>query len=661
MPLKNEYPAIDDRRYADLVAEARARIPRYTSEWTDVNDNEPGMALVQLMAWMADLLLARLGRVPKLNYLKFLELLGIELTPAQPARTEITFPVQAAFAEPFVIVPLHTQVSAQLPGLEQPVIFETEQALIALSARLDAVQVDQRLNMIDVSAANAELGSGFLAFGAAVRPGNALMLGFDSPLDFTTSTIDLAVWVAQPASRTPLYVDSPLATSPPATLAWEYWNGLDWYPVDTLRDDTAAFSRSGHVLLAGPPKGAPQRAVLGKVTAPRYWLRARLVAGAYQQAPRLLAIRTNTVPAIAAQSVEGEIAGRSTGQPDQVFTLAQTPVLAGSLLLEVDEGDGPQPWVEVTDFFGSGPDDPHYVLNRSTGEIRFNGIGGRFPVANPNRPANIIARRYRSGGTADGNVPAMAIDTLRGSLPGIETEGLGNLFPAFGGADEETLEMAKQRAAATIRSHERAVTREDFELHAQAVGGVARARALPLFHPAFPGIEVPGVVSVVIVPEAADPQQALNDPAPRPTEGLLRLVCAELDQRRLATTELYVLAPTYKLLEVSATLTVRSDADLAAVKQAALLALRRYFHPLLGGDDSGAETAGSGWPFGGDISYSRVVQRLLLPGVASVDDLLFTLDHMAAPPCTNVPIAGWALLQLAADSPRLEVRYEVES
>jgi predicted phage baseplate assembly protein len=448
-------------------------------------------------------------------------------------------------------------------------------------------------------------------------------------------------------------VDSPLAVAPPATLAWEYWNGKDWHRLDTLKDDTAAFTRSGHILLGAAPRGGPQRTALGKVAAPRYWLRARLAAGAYQQPPRLLAIRTNTVAAIAAQSVDAEIVGRSTGMPDQVFQLSQHPVLAGSLRLEVDEGDGPQPWQEVPDFFGSAPDDPHYVLNRTSGEIRFNGAGGRIPVANPTRPANIIARSYRVGGSAAGNVPAGSITTLRGNVPGVDTEGLGNLFPAFGGADEETLDSARGRASASLKSHERAVTREDFELHARQVGGVARAKALPLFHPAFAGVEVPGVISVVIVPEANDQQEPLNDPAPQPTEGLLRLVCASLDARRLATSELYVLAPVYQVLAISATLTVSSDADLAAVKQAALLLLRRYFHPLVGGED------GRGWPFGGAISFARVIQRLLLPGVVGVDDLEFTLDDVVAPPCTNVAIENRSLLRLEADAILLTANYEV--
>ena len=82
MPLQDFVPKIDNRHYQDIVAEARTRIPRYTPEWTDLNENDPGIALVELFAWMTDLLLYRLGKVPELNHLKFLELIGIELLPA---------------------------------------------------------------------------------------------------------------------------------------------------------------------------------------------------------------------------------------------------------------------------------------------------------------------------------------------------------------------------------------------------------------------------------------------------------------------------------------------------------------------------------------------------------------------------------------------------
>jgi predicted phage baseplate assembly protein len=664
MPLKDSYPAIDDRRFADLVAEARTRIPRYTPEWTDLNENEPGMALVQLMAWMSDLLLARLGRVPQLNYLKFLELIGIELEPAQPASVEIVFPVLPTVSDPSLVVPMHTQVATEPQGDAPAVVFETERALVALAARLDAVQIDQGATQVDVSEANAEAVAGFAPFGPTGRIGNALMLGFDSPLPFPNVAIDLAFWIA---TRTrgfrlaPLYVTSALASPPPAALAWEYWNGKDWIALTVLKDETAAFTRSGHVRLAPVRKDAIVRAAMGAVSGARFWLRARLAAGAYQSAPMMLAIRTNAVPATAAQTIDAEILGRATGAPNLVLRLAQAPVVAGSLALEVDEGDGFQPWTEVPDFFAAAADDPVYVLNRTTGEVRFADKDGhgRIPVANATRPANVVARRYRVGGGAGGNVAADAITQLRGHLPGIDAGAISNLFAASGGGDEETLAAARERAGRTMKSHERAVTAEDFELHAQSVGGVVRAKALPLAHPGFPGVEVPGTVSVIVVPQAVDPTDPLSDPAPRPTEGLLRQVCAELDRRRLATTELFVVAPTYRRLEVSARLIVSGDVDLGEVQQDAVRMLRRYFHPLVGGEDATLTEDGSGWPFGGDANYSRTVQRLLLPGVRSVEDLLFTLEARPAPACSNVALQGAALFDVEDGAVKITVEYEV--
>src|SRR6267142_1482602 len=112
MPIEAAIPQIDNRTFDDLVAEIRTRIPRYTPEWTDLNDNDPGITLVQLFAWLSEMLLYRLGRVPELNYLKFLQLVGIELLPAEPSTAEVTFPVLPATTAPFLIVPRRTAVAA---------------------------------------------------------------------------------------------------------------------------------------------------------------------------------------------------------------------------------------------------------------------------------------------------------------------------------------------------------------------------------------------------------------------------------------------------------------------------------------------------------------------------------------------------------------------
>lgn len=651
MPLKNEYPSIDDRRYSDLIAEVRSRVPRYTSEWTDLNENEPAMAVVEVFAWMTELLAYRLGKVPKLNYLKFLELLGIELTPARPAMAEVTFPVLQSFAEPYVIVPLHTQLETEEPDAQgRSIVFETERALVALTAPLDAIQTDNGVGFTDITALNENVGKGFHPFGPLARAGWSVLFGFNSTLDFPTVEINLMVWLDTGSSRDPLHVSCGEPVRPPATVQWEYFNGKEWRTLDLLKDETAAFSRSGHVYFNAPAKGEMVRSILGKVAGARYWIRARLVSGSYQRAPKVLAVRTNTAAVAQAETIDAEILGGSNGRAEQIFALANAPVLDGTLELVVDEGEGDRQWQQVDDFFASGPDSIHYVLNRTTGEVRFgDGRNGRIPVANPRRPANIIARRYRVGGGMRGNVGAAAITSLRGSVGGVDAGAIVNTFPAFGGGDEESLEQARDRVPRTLKSKDRAVTLEDFEHHARAAGGIARAKALPLFHPEFPGVEVPGVVSVIVVPEPADEE----DVAPVPTQSTLRNVCAYLDSRRVATVELYVLAPRYCEITVSAELVCRNDADLAEAKQAALASLIGYFHPLHGGNE------GSGWPFGDDIYYSLVLQRLLVDGVKRVARLELVLDGEKFAVCTDVPLDANCLLRNGVHE--LNVRYDDEA
>ena len=637
MPLEDYLPRIDNRRFDDILAEVRTRIPRYTPEWTDFNDNDPGMTLAQLFAWMTDLLLYRMNLVPELNYLKFLQLIGIELAPAQPAQAEITFPVQSTATTPWVSIPAGTAVAAEGGEDGTPVVFETSRGLVALKATLAAVQILDGYSYLNVTPTNDAAKEGFEPFGPAAAEGSALMLGFDFNDAFPEVELNLAVFAEEKQTPEDVTVScgSPAAASlTTSQISFEYWSGSSWRTLNLLKDETDGFLRSGHVYVKTPVAGAMGKAVIGTVATSLYWIRARLTRAAYDRIPRLLAIRTNTVGAIQAETSRDEVLGGSTGEPNQVFRLTHTPVLLGSLEVEIDEGDGFQQWKSVGDFFGSGPRDRHYVLNATTGEVRFgDGTHGAIPVANvDNAVANVIARVYRSGGGKKGNVGAGVIRTPLLSIRGVADDKVGNLLPAIGGRDEQTLEDAKQRAASVLRSNCRAVTNSDFEELARQAGNVQRAKALPLYHPRFPGTKIPGVVTVVVVPD--------NDqPNPIPSEGTIRAVCAYLNKRRLLTTEVFVIPPTYFQVETRVEITATPMADLAAVTVAVQQALLDYFHPLRGGDD------GLGWPFGGDIFFSRVYQRALsVPGVARVEKLLISVEGEQAPECSNVPVPTGALL-----------------
>ncbi|MGH7930519.1 MAG: baseplate J/gp47 family protein, partial [Candidatus Binatia bacterium] len=73
MPLN--IPNLDDRNYNDLVEEALSMLPRYAPEWTNYNPSDPGITLIELLAYFTELLIYRLNRVTKDTKIRFLQLL----------------------------------------------------------------------------------------------------------------------------------------------------------------------------------------------------------------------------------------------------------------------------------------------------------------------------------------------------------------------------------------------------------------------------------------------------------------------------------------------------------------------------------------------------------------------------------------------------------
>jgi predicted phage baseplate assembly protein len=663
MPL--EPPNLDDRTFADLFAEARALIPRYAPEWTDHNDSDPGITMLQLLSWLTEQSLYRLNRVPERHYVKFLQLLGIQTAPARPARVDVTFTPAKPDVE-FVIVPKGTQVAAAGGDGGAPVVFETPQAMVVLGARLATVQAFDGYGYTDLTASNGTPGQWFAPFGPHAHLGAALLLGFESPVHFTGQSVDLTCYVQPRTLERPgvqcEHGDLAAQLPPPAEFAYEYWDTLHWEPLSLLADHTRAFTQDGHIALAGPGAAA-RRDVIGSVPMPLYWLRIRLVSSTYELPPRLQAVQTNTVTAVQARTARDEVLGGSDGTPGQgPFVLANHPVLeldepirlqrsdgievtVTALQLEVDEGSGFQPWQQVADFVASGPDDPHFVCDATTGEVRF-GEPSRVPLANPANPtANIVARLYRYGGGKAGNVGSATVTALQTFAPGIKS--VTNLRPARGGTDEETVTSAKRRAPALLKARDRAVTAEDFETLAMATPlvPVRRAKALPLHHREFPDVPIPGVVSVIVVPDG-------DGPAPEPSDVTLRAVCLHLNAHRLVTNELYVLPPRYRKVKVSAEVVARGEADLAAVSRDLATRLGQYLHPLVGGAD------GSGWPFGGTIYYSTLCRAVLdVPGVDRIADnqLVIELDGRTQQFCRDVAIGIGELLQPLPHD--LRVRY----
>jgi hypothetical protein len=69
-------PNLDDRTYADLTADAQAQLPTINPAWTNYNPSDPGITLIELLAWLTEMLFFQVNQIPPASTEKFLKLLN---------------------------------------------------------------------------------------------------------------------------------------------------------------------------------------------------------------------------------------------------------------------------------------------------------------------------------------------------------------------------------------------------------------------------------------------------------------------------------------------------------------------------------------------------------------------------------------------------------
>lgn len=652
MPLPS--PILDDRSYQQLRDELVRRIPIYAPEWTDHNASDPGITLIELFAFLGENLLFRFNQIPEATKLAFLNLLQLPLRSAVPARALLTLTTDKADG---VLAPMRSEARAgSLPFETQSEVHVWPVSMLAV-ARVRATAPDPTTEPEVYEFAVRALDA-LRPLGADEQPEyyeNEIVAadGSDAPVDFG-ATVDGVLWVAvlsekgadlaamKDATLTLGFVPDPVVATMdevqpcPGAGSTTHGPGVEWQISErTLSNDAAVYSRlriigdttrgltqQGIVQFKlphslddiGVPEADPDLGgtgdfppVLDDETSARvlFWLRGfRLDESSL---PRVTLVAANSTEVYQQATARPEFLGTGDGQANQEFSLVHSQVLQASLQLQIEEASGWTTWSEVSSFDASVPDARHYLLDAEAGTVRFgNGDQGRPPQIGE----RIRAVSYRYGGGAAGNVAAKAISKISvGSIKAI------NYLGAKGGADKEAIEAALDRIPGELRRRDRAVTADDFqELAKQAPGaGVGRAECLPRFHPPTRQSEKPGIVTVVVWPQ----EDALHPDAPLPDANLLKTVCSWLDERRLVTTELYVVPPTYRKVAISVALQVKPGYGAEAVRRWVELVLRQYLAPLPPFGPSG-----NGWPLGRRV-YGPELQAaaLQVEGVEFLEEL----------------------------------------
>ncbi len=606
-------PNLDDRRFQDLVDDAKRLIARRSPEWTDHNVSDPGVTLIELFAWMTDQLIYRLNRVPDRQYVAFLDLLGVKLFPPTAARTSVTFWLSAPQADT-VKIALGTQIATVRTETEEAIVFETVDELAIVRASLLRVgsQIDGR-TMRDHGEA-LQKRTRFYCFDEVPKPGDALYIGL------TEAVPSCAVTLRFTCDIEGVGVDP---ERPP--LAWEAWDGDEWVACELERDETGGINRDGDVVIHVPDSHVAS--VIDKQRAG--WLRARVIEPVadlprYSASPSIggltaFAIGGN-VDAVHAALIDVDDLGVSEGIPGQRFELRRRPIVPGDAdpVLEVaDEGEEWVEWTLVDDFSMSGEEDLHFTIDAVAGQLALgpavrlaDGALVRYG-ATPQKGARLRLRGYRTGGGVRGNVAGRAISVLRSSIPYVAR--VENRRPAVGGVDGEDLENAKVRGPMLLRTRGRAVTTDDFEhLARSAAPEVARVKAVT----AGEGSD-PGSVRVLVVPAAAPSGgMRLQFAQLAPSEATLQRITDRLEETRVIGTRVVIEPPVYRGVTVVARVRARPRAKPTRLQADALDTLYAYLDPISGGPD------GTGWPFGRPVTageLNAVLQRL--GGAELVEDL----------------------------------------
>lgn len=697
-------PQLDDRSYNDIFQEALTRISVHNPEWTNFNDSDPGVTLLQLFSFMQENLLYRCNLIPERNRLKFLTMLGVTLTPASAAHGVVTIanqrgPRQTVTLPPnlpmsagqvgFVtqngldVLPVEMQVyyrraldpaaqaQAQTTFAQLYTSFTTDPSSLDFyqTVQLNAPTNPAAIPSVNLSDSTTVDGSLWLTL--LTRSGEAALTQ-DVLSDIRGKTITLGIMPAIDDASRVLFPRGSSASVPEPTLSFaiatgatsplytELESSADGDPLQDLALVQITIPTTGPVgkwdnlapLEDGvgdyPPSLDDPDVVSRLIT----WIRISVQQPAGGIVPSSLNARLSWIGINAARvtqqiQVIAEPLGTGTGEPDQTFQLVNTSVIPSTVQLAVNG----ELWTLVDDLMAAPPE---------------------VPVRDPSLPptASMPASAIPTPKvfTVDGESGLITCGTgLNGARPIAGAAVVASY--AYGGGAAGNVGIGAIQSSPQLPSGftvqnplptwggDQGESVDDAQRnipHYLSNGGRAVTAA------DFKNIvnQTPGIsIGRVDVLPLFSPDESIPTPgtvtlmvipqggyAPEPDLMFLDAMCTYLEPRRLITTEVYVRGPDYVPLYVSIGIDVISGQDIATVREAVRQAVRNYLSPLTGGPRTNGTA--SGWPLSKNVDSTGImVQALLTPGVSNIRQVL--LWDQTLSPITQLPLSGLQLPLLA--------------
>ena len=571
---------LDNRSFDDLVEAARSRLPALAPGWTDYNLHDPGITLVELVAWLGEAQIYSLARMRRDERLAYAAYAGIAPAGPRSARGLIwpdpADPASAlnACVRPFAITAADAirPVDADRPlcRVLWPTLLVSGRTTALTSLLASGVRIEH-------GASNARGQVAYAPFGPEAGPRDVLRIDVlcTSPSGLAERasadlgarlSLGLRVDGVAPIAD-PLDVAS---ATPSTTLEVTLIIGSTRHRLAVVSDSSAGWSRSG-VLGLSLPAQLP--------AAPGFSLELRAPRG-FACPPRVRQIALNVLAVEQSVVTEAEL-HVANGQVDQLVELNDATLRGngGMGVLRVDGGAAPprleiehgvqrEAWRAVRRFDAAGPDDPVYVLDAEQASLQFgNGINGRVPPQGAQLRAN-----YSTCDGAAGNQPRPRAWFASGFGP------IGrNLDPIDRGSDAQTLQQARGAARRAVRERHALVTADDIAAAALAQSALQVARVLVL--PFVRGVDVPGTITLIAL-RRRTPKALANGALETEPARWLEALRAALQPRLPLAQTLVLRAPAYAGFALQATLQAAPLLDVSTIKAVAMKMLAQRLNPI---------------------------------------------------------------------------------
>ncbi|SDJ22080.1 putative baseplate assembly protein [Paraburkholderia steynii] len=573
--MKQLAPNLFNLRFDDLMEMGRARLPELAPEWTDHNAHDPGITLMELLAWVTEAQLYSLGHMRRDERAAYAAIFGLTAIGTQPARGLIW----PDWADPSAPVAgfSHTRVIdagavVNLLDSGEPRFYADGKFLWIPGRvrRLEARGRDGR--KLDLTVANRRGGPAFQPFGTAAADGDVLLLEFecnsdDGILPADRKDVSGALWPLGVRADVPLTgassnpaapFDAALGTQCGSSLLATLVMASERFPLRIASDATCGLLRTGALLLDLSP--------LTQV--PKIFSLELRPAPGFERPPRILRIEPNVLPVVQGRRIVDEL-HVITGVPDGSFQL-DVPGLsfgpgAAPVKIELrDPNSGHRDEWRPGSLVASGPGDTVYELDTAAERVTFgNGVNGRIPPAG----AQVVATYTVCDGER-GIVAPNRKWQLQGFLGAFGV----NLDAMVGGAAATGWIDERREARRRARFDHALVSEEDI---------VEAALALPLLEVARAWIpaqddRAPGTGSVTLVAMRARRSEEDAGGVPE-SRGWLDAIRRRLATRMPLGTRLVVIGPRYVQFAIEATVEPVAGRHPDTVRDDIVQALRTRF------------------------------------------------------------------------------------